>query len=61
MVPSDKGYFEITVNKNKLTIEYSSNKGETLLPLSNIDSKYKLVSGRGYYISKTEDGKIVIT
>lgn len=59
-LPSDVGYYEITVDRNKLTIEYSSKKGETMLPLMNIDSKYKLVSGRGYYISKTDDGKIVI-
>ena len=32
-----------------------------MIALLNIDSEYKLVSGRGYYISKTDDGKIVIT
>ena len=60
-LPSDKGYFEITVDKTKLTMEYDNKKGETMVPLLNIDSKYKLVSGKGYYISKNEDGKIVIT
>ena len=60
-LPSDKGYFEITVDKYKLTMEYDNKKGETMVPLLNIDSKYKLVSGKGYYISKNEDGKIVIT
>ena len=60
-LPSDKGYFEITVDKSKLTIEYDNKKGETMLPLLNMDSKYKLISGRGYYISKSDDGKIVIT
>lgn len=60
-LPSDKGYFEIIVDKNKLTMEYSNKKGETMIPLTNIDSKYSLVSGKGYYISKTEDGKIVIS
>lgn len=59
-LPSDIGYYEITVDKNKVTIEYSSKKGETMLPLLNIDSKYKMVSGKGYYISKTDEGKIVI-
>lgn len=59
-LPSDRGYFEMTVDKSKLTIEYDGKKGETLLPLSNIDSKYKMVSGKGYYISKNDDGKIVI-
>ena len=60
-LPSDRGYFEMTVDKSKLTIEYDGKKGETLLPLSNIDSKYKMVSGKGYYISKNDDGKIVIS
>ena len=60
-LPSDKGYFEITVDKSKLTIEYDGKKGETLLPLSNMDSRYKLFSGKGYYISKNDDGKIVIS
>ena len=60
-LPSDKGYFEITVDKSKLTIEYSGKKGETMIPLINMDSKCKLISGRQYCIAKTEDGKIVIT
>ena len=60
-LPSDKGYYEITVDKSKLTIEYDGKKGETLLPLSNVDSRYKLISGRGYYISKNDEGRIVIT
>ncbi|WP_432645609.1 hypothetical protein [Methanobrevibacter sp.] len=60
-LPSDKGYFEITVDRSKLTIDYDNKKGETMIALLNIDSEYKLVSGRGYYISKTDDGKIVIT
>ncbi|WP_407392857.1 hypothetical protein [Methanobrevibacter sp.] len=59
-LPSDIGYYEITVSKDRATIEYSGKKGETMFPLVNIDSKYRLVSGRGYNISKTSDGKIVI-
>lgn len=59
-LPSDAGYYEITVENNKLTIEYDNKKGETLLPLLNIDSKYKMYSGKTYLISKSEDGKIVI-
>ena len=59
-LPSDRGYYEITVDKNKLTIEYDDKKGETLLPLANMESKYKLISGRSYSITKTSDG-IVIT
>ena len=59
-LPSDRGYFEITVERNKLTIEYDGKKGETLLPLVNMESKYKLISGRSYLITKTSEG-IVIT
>ena len=59
-LPSDKGYFEITVEKNKLTIEYDDKKGETLMMLANMDSRYKLVSGKSYLITKTDEG-IVIT
>jgi len=57
---SNVGYYEITVEKDKLTIEYDAKKGETLLFLSNIDSKYKLHSGHSYVISKVDDGKLVI-
>ncbi|MBQ2832122.1 hypothetical protein [Methanobrevibacter sp.] len=60
-LPSDERYYEITVEKNKLTMEYDGKKGETLLSLSNVDAKYKLYSGRSYMISKNSDGKIVIT
>ena len=59
-LPSDKGYFEMTVDRNKLTIDYDGKKGETLLPLAKMDSKYKLISGRSYLVTKTSDG-IVIT
>ncbi len=60
-LPSNVGYYEITVENNKLTIEYGNKKGETLLPLLNIDSKYKLQSGKSYLISKNGEGKVVIT
>jgi len=59
-LPSDKGYFELTVEKNKIFIEYGDKKGESLLPLVNVGSNYKLISGRSYLISKTDEGKIVI-
>ena len=59
-LPSDKGYFEIVIYKNKLTIEYGDKKGDTLIPLVNIISKTKLISGKSYLISKTDEG-IVIT
>ena len=59
-LPSDKGYFEITVERNRLTMEYDDKKGETLMMLANMDSPYKLVSGKSYLITKTDEG-IVIT
>ena len=59
-LPSDKGYFEITVDKNRLVIQYDGKKGETLLPLTNFNTDYKLISGKSYVISKT-DKEIVIT
>ena len=57
---SKPGYYEIEVEKNKLTMEYSNKKGETSILPINIDSNYKLYSGRSYSIEKTSDGKIVI-
>lgn len=58
-LPSDNGYYEISVSKNKLTIEYGDKKGETLLPISNIDMQTKLVSGKSYLVSKTDDGIVI--
>ena len=58
-LPSDKGYYEISVDKNKLLIEYDDKKGETLLPLTYFDVKYKLISGKSYTISKTDDGIVI--
>ena len=58
-LPSDKGYFEIIVDKNKLTMEFDGKKGQTQLMLANIDKKYTLVSGRTYFVSKTSDGIVI--
>ena len=59
-LPSNVGYYELTVENNKLTMEYGNKKAETLLPLLNIDSKYKMHSGKSYLISKNGEGKMVI-
>ena len=59
-LPSTGKFYEITVKKDKLTIEYESMKGESSISLINIDSNYKLYGGRSYEIYKTNDGKIVI-
>lgn len=58
-LPSDRGYYEITVNRNKLTMEYEDRKGETMMMLAIIDSKYTLVSGKSYVITKTDEGIVI--
>ena len=57
---SDLGNYEITVSWEKLVMRYSNKKGETQITPIKMDGEYKLYSGRGYWISKTENGKIVI-
>ena len=58
---SKSGFYEVAVEKDRLTIEFSNKKGETLILPLNIDSRYKLYSGNSYRISKTGDGKVVIS
>lgn len=58
-LPSDRGYYEITVDKNRLTMKFSDKKGESMLILADIGSKYTLVSGRSYMISKTSKGVVI--
>ena len=58
---SKPGYYVIIVEKNKLTIEFSNKKGQTILLPLKTGAEYKLYSGRSYLISKTNDGEIVIT
>lgn len=57
---SKPGYYKITVEKNKLTIQSWNRKGEKLVMPLKIDSKYDLYSGNDYLISKNDEGKIVI-
>ena len=57
---SKLGYYKITVEKNKLTIQSWNRKGEKLVMPLKIDSKYELYSGNDYLISKNDEGKIVI-
>ena len=59
-LPSDKGYYELKIERNKLIMEYDDKKGETLLPLTNIKSKDTLISGKSYMITKTDDGLVII-
>ena len=58
---SDVGYYEITVENNKLTMDYYGKKAQSMLAISNFDSKYELHSGNSYIISKNDEGKLVIT
>ena len=57
---SDVGYYEIMVENGKLTMDYYGKTGQTLLPVSNMHSQYRLHSGNSYVISKNDEGKIVI-
>lgn len=58
-LPSDKGYYELEVNHNRLIMEYDGKKAETQLPLAKIDSNTKLVSGRSYIVTKTDEGVVI--
>ena len=58
-LPSDNGYYELKIERNKLIMEYDDKKGETLLPLANIKSKDTLISGKRYMITKTDDGLVI--
>ena len=55
------GHYEITVDKNRLIMEFSNKKGETLIMPVDTDSKYFMYSGNTYNISKGSDGRVVIT
>ena len=59
VLPPTDEFYRITADKDKLTIEYGSLKGQTQLSLVEMDSKYELYGGKEYLIEKI-DGKIVI-
>ena len=57
LLPQKEYAYKITVEKSKLTIEYSNKKGEvSILPA---DRNYELYGGRSYLI-ENRDGEIVI-
>ena len=56
---TDKSYV-LTLEGNKLIIEYENKKGESLLPSVDSYSTYKMYPGRIYIIEKTPEGKILI-
>lgn len=61
ILPSNIGYYEITVEKNKIIMKYGDNEGETQIPMLNPELKYKLYNGKSYTVTKNSDGKIMIT
>ena len=64
-LPSDKGYYELEANHNRLILAAAlcfaacGKKAETQLPLAKIDSNTKLVSGRSYIVTKTDEGVVI--
>ena len=56
---TDKNYV-LTVEKNKLIIEYDNKKGEMMIPFIEPYSTYKMYPGHIYLIEKTHEGKILI-
>lgn len=52
--------YVLTLDGNKLIIEYDNKKGESLLPSVDSYSTYKMYPGRIYVIEKTHEGKILI-
>ena len=55
----DQKMYKITVEKNKLTIDYSNKKGEVAILPIDINRNYDLYSGHSYLIEKN-NGEIVI-
>ena len=55
-----KGYsYKITVEKNKLTIDYSNKKGEVAILPIDISRNYELYSGHSYKIEKNDEEIII--
>lgn len=59
LLPQKEYSYKITVEKSKLTIEYSNKKGEVAILPIDISRNYELYSRRTYLIEK-QNGKIVI-
>ena len=56
---TDKNYV-LTLEKNRLTIEYDNKIGEMFVPFIEPYSTYKMYPGHIYVIEKTHEGKILI-
>ncbi|MFR3857621.1 MAG: hypothetical protein ACLTWT_08520 [Methanobrevibacter smithii] len=59
LLPQKEYAYKITVEKSKLTIEYSNKKGELAILPADINRNYELYGGRSYLI-ENRDGEIVI-
>ena len=59
LLPQKEYAYKITVEKSKLTIEYSNKKGEVSILPADINRNYELYGGRSYLI-ENRDGEIVI-
>lgn len=59
LLPQKEYAYKITVEKSKLTIEYSNKKGEVAILPADINGNYELYGGRSYLIENRE-GEIVI-
>ena len=59
LLPQKEYAYKITVEKSKLTIEYSNKKGEVAILPADINRNYELYGGRSYLI-ENRDGEIVI-
>lgn len=59
LLPQKEYAYKITVEKSKLTIEYSNKKGEVAILPADINGNYELYGGRSYLI-ENRDGEIVI-
>ena len=59
-LPVTDEYYVLTLQGNKLIIEFDNKKGEALLPFVDSYSTYKMYPGNIYVIEKTHEGKILI-
>lgn len=60
-LPTTDESYVLTLDGNKLIIEYGNKKGEALLPFIDSYSTYRMYPGHIYTIEKTHEGKILIT
>lgn len=59
-LPKTNKNYVLTLEKNKLTMEFDDKKGEMFVPFVEPYSTYKMYPGRIYIIEKTHEGKILV-